>query len=148
MPERPVIPVDSKKGTICNTDALFGKNSCQYRRKGSFITFFHQLALYLRPYNTTWCQQVLTQTVDVKMKYFMKKFIVCLSVIIPLLMAACSDKKPETKKEVIIVPASPAPAPAPAAATREKNTTIVLDKNGVKVGTPKVDVTINPEKKN
>jgi hypothetical protein len=77
----------------------------------------------------------------------MKKFIVCLSLIVPLAMTACSDEKTETKKEVIIVPAAPAPAPAPAAATSEKNTTIVVDKNGVKVGTPKVDVTINPEKK-
>jgi hypothetical protein len=75
----------------------------------------------------------------------MKKFIVCLSLIVPLAMTACSDEKTETKKEVIIVPA--APAPAPATATSEKNTTIVVDKNGVKVGTPKVDVTINPEKK-
>jgi hypothetical protein len=75
----------------------------------------------------------------------MKKFIVCLSLIVPLAITACSDEKTETKKEVIIVPA--APAPAPATATPEKNTTIVVDKNGVKVGTPKVDVTINPEKK-
>lgn len=73
----------------------------------------------------------------------MKKIIVLLSVIVPLALTACSNQKDETKKEVIIVPASPAPATAPA----EKNTTVVVDKNGVKVGTPKVDVTINPEKK-
>jgi hypothetical protein len=81
--------------------------------------------------------------------YFMTKFIVCLSLIVPLAMTACSDEKTETKKEVIVVPVTPAPAPtpAPATATPEKNTTIVVDKNGVKVGTPKVDVTINPEKK-
>jgi hypothetical protein len=74
----------------------------------------------------------------------MNKFIVCLSLVIPMAMTACSDKKPETKKEVIIVPASPAPGTA----TPEKSTSIVVDKNGVKVATPKVDVTINPEKKN
>ena len=82
----------------------------------------------------------------------MKKLIVCLSLIVPFAMTACSDEKTETKKEVIVVPVTPAPAPAPVKATvtttPEKNTTIVLDKNGVKVGTPKVDVTINPEKKN
>lgn len=68
-------------------------------------------------------------------------------------MTACSDDKTETKKEVIVVPAAPAPAPTPAPApapvkvTTEKNTTIVVDKNGIKVGTPKVDVTLNAEKK-
>ena len=81
----------------------------------------------------------------------MRKFIVCLSLIVPLAMTACSDEKTETKKEVIVVPVTPAPAPAPTpapvTATPEKNTTIVVDKNGVKVGTPKVNVTINPEKK-
>jgi hypothetical protein len=77
----------------------------------------------------------------------MKKLIVCLSLIVPLVMTACSDKKPETKKEVIIVPASPAPKPAPVTATPEKSTSIVVDKNGVKVGTPKVNVTVNREKK-
>ena len=77
----------------------------------------------------------------------MNKLIVCLTLIVPLAMTACSDEKTETKKEVIIVPVTPAPAPAPTTATPEKNTTIVVDKNGVKVGTPKVDVTINPEKK-
>jgi hypothetical protein len=77
----------------------------------------------------------------------MRKFIVCLSFIVPLAMTACSDEKTETKKEVIVVPVTPAPAPAPATATPEKNTTIILDRNGVKVGTPKVNVTINSEKK-
>jgi hypothetical protein len=72
----------------------------------------------------------------------MKKFIVFLSLIVPFAMTACSNEKSEVKKEVIIVPAT-----IPAKATPEKNTTIVVDKNGVKVGTPKVDVTINPEKK-
>ena len=76
----------------------------------------------------------------------MRKFIVCLSLIVPLIMTACTDEKKETKKEVIVVPVTPAPAPTKA--TPEKNTTIVLDKNGIKVGTPKVDVTINSEKKN
>lgn len=70
----------------------------------------------------------------------MQKIIVLLSLMVAFTMVACSNDKAETKKEVIIVPAAPAPTP-------EKNTTIVVDKNGVKVGTPKVDVTINPEKK-
>ena len=59
-------------------------------------------------------------------------------------VTSCSNDKPaETKKEIIVVQTPPAPAvKAP-----EKNTTVVLDKNGVRVGTKDVDVTINPEKK-
>jgi hypothetical protein len=77
----------------------------------------------------------------------MKKIIGLLSVITLFTATACSDNKPaETTKEVIIVPAplQQAPATPPPA----KNTTIVVDKNGVKVGTKNVDVTINPQKKN
>lgn len=85
----------------------------------------------------------------------MKKIIGLLSLSTVLFIAACSDqtKTVETTKEV---PAAPAPAPAPAktevivvqptptVVVKEapKPTTIVLDKNGVKVGTKKVEVVI------
>ena len=71
----------------------------------------------------------------------MKKFSGFLSLIALFTMMACSNDKPaEVKKEVIVVPSAPATVP-------EKNTVITLDKNGVKVTTKKVDVTINPDKK-
>jgi hypothetical protein len=72
--------------------------------------------------------------------YCMKKIIGLLSLIVAVFLTACSNDKTEVKKETII-------APAPGTVTPQKNTTIVVDKNGVKVGTKKVDVTINPEKK-
>jgi hypothetical protein len=72
----------------------------------------------------------------------MKKIIGLLSLLVLLVLTACSNNKPkEVKKEVIIVPTAPVNVPA-------KNTVIILDKNGVKVGTKKVDVVINPNKKN
>ena len=71
----------------------------------------------------------------------MKKFSGFLSLIALFTMMACSNDKPaEVKKEVIVVPSAPATVP-------DKNTVITLDKNGVKVTTKKVDVTINPDKK-
>lgn len=71
----------------------------------------------------------------------MKKFSGFLSLIALFVIIACSNDKPaEVKKEVIVVPSAPATVP-------EKNTVITLDKNGVKVTTKKVDVTINPDKK-
>ena len=71
----------------------------------------------------------------------MKKFSGFLSLIALFTIMACSNDKPaEVKKEVIVVPSAPATVPA-------KNTVITLDKNGVKVTTPKVDVIINPDKK-
>jgi hypothetical protein len=77
----------------------------------------------------------------------MKKIIGLLSIITLVTVTACSNDKPvETKKEVIVVPAPVQQVPA--AQPPAKNTTIVLDKNGVKVGTKKVDVVINPQKKN
>jgi hypothetical protein len=55
---------------------------------------------------------------------------------------ACSNNKPASvTKEVIIVPVTPATVP-------DKNTTIIVDKNGVKVATKKVDVVVVPGKKN
>jgi hypothetical protein len=71
----------------------------------------------------------------------MKKIIVFLSLTVPFTFMACSNDKTEAKKEVIVVPAAPATTPP------EKNTSIVLDKNGVKVATKKVDVVVNPQKK-
>ena len=71
----------------------------------------------------------------------MKKIIGLLSLVALFTIMACSNDKPaEVKKEVIVVPSAPAIIP-------EKNTVITLDKNGVKVTTKKVDVTINPDKK-
>lgn len=71
----------------------------------------------------------------------MKKINGFLAVMFLLVMGACSNNKPaEVRKEVIIVPVTPVTVP-------EKSTTIIVDKNGVKVGTKKVDVTINPPKK-
>jgi hypothetical protein len=74
----------------------------------------------------------------------MKKIIGLFSLIALFTAIACSNDKPaEVKKEVIVVQSPPAPVvKAP-----EKNTTVVVDKNGVKVGTKNVDVTVNPEKK-
>ncbi|MEP6596265.1 MAG: hypothetical protein ABJA71_09980 [Ginsengibacter sp.] len=71
----------------------------------------------------------------------MKKIAGFLSLIALFTITACTDPKPkEVKKEVTAAPSS---APA---TTTEKKTTIVLDKNGAKVATKKVDVTINPNK--
>lgn len=70
----------------------------------------------------------------------MKKIIGSLSLIVAFTLTACSNEKSEVKKEVIVVPGATATPPP-------KNTTVVVDKNGVKVGTKKVDVTINPEKR-
>jgi hypothetical protein len=73
----------------------------------------------------------------------MKKIIGIFSLVAVVTIMACSDNKPaETKKEVIVVPASPV------VVTREpvkKPTTIVLDKNGVKVETKKADVTLKKQ---
>ena len=71
----------------------------------------------------------------------MKKIIGLLSLVALFTIMACSNDKPaEVKKEVIVVPSALATVP-------DKNTVITLDKNGVKVTTQKVDVTINPGKK-
>ena len=70
----------------------------------------------------------------------MKKIIGFLSFIAFFTVTACTDRKPaEVKKEVTVVT-----APVPAAP--EKKTTIVLDKNGAKVETKKVEVSITPNK--
>ena len=54
---------------------------------------------------------------------------------------ACGDEKEKVvTKETIVVPEK-------RVVPEEKNTTISLDKNGVKVSTKKVDVSIEPDKK-
>jgi hypothetical protein len=52
---------------------------------------------------------------------------------------ACNNKPAEVKKEVIVVPASPVIIVKDPPA---KSTTVTLDKNGVKVQTKKVDVSV------
>lgn len=65
----------------------------------------------------------------------MKKIIGLLSLVTVLVAASCTDKAPEAKKEVIVVPAAPViivkDPPAP------NSTSISLDKNGVKIETKK-----------
>ena len=70
--------------------------------------------------------------------FFMKKIIGFLSFASVLTIISC--KPAETKKEVIVVPAA-----APVIIVKDppvKGTTIILDKNGVKVEAKKVDVVI------
>lgn len=72
----------------------------------------------------------------------MKKITAFLSTVALVLFTGCGNNKTaEVKKETIIVP-------APANTTPEKGTVITLDKNGVKVSTKKVDIRVNPDKKN
>jgi hypothetical protein len=66
----------------------------------------------------------------------MKKIIGFLSFAAVLTIMSCAGRPAEVKKEVIVVPAAPVKDPP------EKSTTIILDKNGVKVEAKKVDVTI------
>ncbi|MEO5947396.1 MAG: hypothetical protein ABIP79_11320 [Chitinophagaceae bacterium] len=68
----------------------------------------------------------------------MKKFIGFLMLAF-ILSASIYSCQPDSKKEVIVVPATTAPIiieKAPA----EKGTTITLDKNGVKVKTKKINI--------
>jgi hypothetical protein len=69
----------------------------------------------------------------------MQKTISTLAIITTLLFMSCSNEPAEIKKEVIVVPSKPAVV---VKETVKKPTTIVLDKNGVKVEAKKVDVTI------
>ena len=72
----------------------------------------------------------------------MKKIIGFLSLSALLTIMACSDKPAVVKKEVIVVPATPVVVIKD---LPEKSTTISVDKNGVKVATKKVDVTVNKQ---
>lgn len=83
----------------------------------------------------------------------MKKFFGLLTLSAILFMAACNDEtksatttpapaQTETKTEVIVV------NPTPTVIVKDppaKSTTISLDKNGVKVGTKKVDIEIKKD---
>ena len=72
----------------------------------------------------------------------MKKIIGFLSLIAVLMMMSCSGKPAEVKKEVIVVPSTPTIILKESV---KKPTTIVLDKNGVKVEAKKVDVTVKKQ---
>jgi len=72
----------------------------------------------------------------------MKKIIGVFSLAAVFTIMACADNKPaEVKKEVIIVPPTVIVTKDPP----KKATTIVLDKNGVKVEAKKVDVTLKKQ---
>ena len=72
----------------------------------------------------------------------MKKIIGFLSLAVVLVTMSCTAKPAEVKKEVIVVPAKPVVVvKAPAA----KATSVTLDKNGVKVETKKVDVSVKKQ---
>ena len=71
----------------------------------------------------------------------MKKIFGFLSLVTVLTLAACSNKPAEVKKEVIVVPASPAIV----VKEQEKPTTIIVDKNGVKVVAKKIDVLVKKQ---
>ena len=71
----------------------------------------------------------------------MKKIIGFLSVTAVVILMACSGKSSEVKKEVIVAPASTKVK----VKDPEKPTTIIVDKNGVKVVAKKVDVTVKKQ---
>ncbi len=75
----------------------------------------------------------------------MKKIIGSFMVVGIVTMLSCSNKPAEATKEVIVVPAAPVVVEKE---VPEKSTTVTLDKNGVKVSTKKVDIRVNPDKKN
>lgn len=73
-----------------------------------------------------------------------------LSVAFLLVAFSCTNKETKVEKEVVVVPV---PTPAPAATTTKvievkevptKETSITLDKKGVKVESKKVDVIFQP----
>jgi hypothetical protein len=72
----------------------------------------------------------------------MKKIIGFLSFAAVLTIMSCSGKSAEVKKEVIIVPVAPVIIVKD---PPDKPTTIILDKNGVKVETKKVDVVVKKQ---
>lgn len=69
----------------------------------------------------------------------MKKIIGLFSVVLVFTGMACTNKTEEAKKEVIVVPSTPVIIVKDPPA---KSTTVTLDKNGVKVETKKVDVSV------
>ena len=71
----------------------------------------------------------------------MKKIIGFVSLFAVLTLMACSSKPAEVKKEVIVAPTSKVVK----VKDPEKPTTIIVDKNGVKVVAKKVDVTVKKQ---
>ncbi len=80
---------------------------------------------------------------------FMKKIIGLLSLGSVLVFAACTNKPAEAQKEVIVVPAQPViVVKEPQVVVKEpadKNNSVTLDKNGVKVVTKKVDISVKKQ---
>lgn len=74
----------------------------------------------------------------------MKKIIAIAS--FAAVLGACTNEPARVNKEVIVVPAAPA-APTQTIIVKDppvKSTSVTLDKNGVKVESKKVDVSIQP----
>jgi hypothetical protein len=69
----------------------------------------------------------------------MKTIIGFMSLALVLLTLACNNKPADVKKEVIVVPAAPVIIVKD---PPEKSTTVTLDKNGIKVKTKKVEVSV------
>lgn len=69
----------------------------------------------------------------------MKKTVSILALVALITTISCSDKPAEVKKEIIVVPAAPTIIVKDPPA---KATTIIVDKNGVKVESKKVDVKV------
>jgi uncharacterized protein YcfL len=70
-------------------------------------------------------------------KFIMKKIIVFLTLAVCVTTISCTDKKQETKKEVIVVPSKPT-----VKVTSDKPTSISVDNNGVRVETKKLNVSV------
>jgi hypothetical protein len=69
----------------------------------------------------------------------MKKTVSFLALVALVTTISCSDKPAEVKKEIIVVPAAPTIIVKDPPA---KATTIIVDKNGVKVESKKVEVKV------
>lgn len=69
----------------------------------------------------------------------MKKTVSFLALVTLVTTISCSDKPAEVKKEIIVVPAAPTIIVKDPPA---KATTIIVDKNGVKVESKKVEVKV------
>jgi hypothetical protein len=70
----------------------------------------------------------------------MKKITGFLSLAVLLVAMACSDKPAEVKKEVIVVPST-----VLVKDPEKPTTTVIVDKNGVKVVAKKLDVTVKKQ---
>lgn len=72
----------------------------------------------------------------------MNKIMCILSIAAAVTLMSCSDEPKKVTKEVIVVPSTPVIV---VKELPKKPTTIILDKNGVKVEGKKVDVTIKKQ---